>query len=314
MTILVTGASGFVGSHLCRLARSRSIYIKAVSRRPVNACEYIEYFSSPAPGNSLLWTSILEGVDSIIHLAGRAHILSDVHADPIAAYRQVNVCDTLELAKCAISAGVRRFVYVSSIKVNGERTTGIPFSADDIPNPCDAYATSKYEAELALTDLVFRSDMELVVVRPPLVYGPSVKGNFATLLKLIDSGLPLPFGSIKSNRRSLLYVDNLVDFLLLCVTHPNAPSQTFVLCDGPPVSTSQLLLFLYRSRSIKSRLIPLPVCILRLICAGFGRSDIIRRLFESLEISNKYACDRLGWSPAYSTSTGILRSFPICVK
>lgn len=220
--ILVTGATGFVGTALCADLTARGIASRPASRLPTSGFHPVGAIDARTD-----WTEALAGIDCVVHLAARVHVMDDTAADPLAAFRAANVDATLNLAHQAAAAGARRFIFVSSIKVNGEETApGRPFTAADVPEPRDPYGLSKWEAEQALFDLGRQTGMDIVVIRPPLIYGPGVKANFASLMRLARRGLPLPFGLI-SNKRSLLFVGNLTDFIILCVAHPDAANRTF---------------------------------------------------------------------------------------
>ena len=254
MNILLTGATGFLGSRLATTLYSKpDVNLTAAVRRcfEILAAHIVEVQGLDANTD---WSTALANQQVVIHAAARAHIMQDEVDDPLAEYRRVNVDGTLNLARQAAAAGVKRFIFISSIKVNGEQTPlGQPFTADDRPVPEDAYGISKWEAEQSLQQLAAKTGMELVVIRPPLVYGPGVKGNFASMIKLVAKGLPLPFGAIH-NQRSLVAIDNLVDMIITCIVHPAAANQVFLAGDGHDLSTTELLrgvlLFLFRSGSV----------------------------------------------------------------
>jgi UDP-glucose 4-epimerase len=244
----------------------------------------------------------------VVHLAARVHVMHDSAADPLAEFRRVNVKGSLQLARQAAEAGVRRFVYVSSIKVNGEGTeAGRPFRADDAPQPHDPYGISKHEAEVGLHQLAAATGMELVVVRPPLVYGPGVRANFRSMMGWLKRGIPLPFGAIE-NRRSLVALDNLCDLLVTCTRHPAAAGQTFLAGDGDDVSTTQLLQRLGRALGHPARLVPLPPVVLRRLFGALGKAEIAQRLFSSLQVDISTTRDRLGWQPPIGLDEGLRRA------
>ncbi len=255
------------------------------------------------------WTRILDDVDVVIHLAARGHVMKEQLANPLDAYRETNVDGTLNLARQAAKSGVRRFIFVSSIKVNGEQTLlGKPFAADDIPAPEDAYGISKLEAEQGLLILSKETEMEVVIIRPPLVYGPEVKENFASMMKFVASGVPLPFGAIY-NQRSLVAIDNLVSLIITCIDHPAAVNQVFLVSDGEDVSTSDLLRRLAKAAGVSSRLIPIPAGLLNMGLTMLGKKMIAQRLLGSLQVDISKTQEMLGWAPPVSVDEGLLRCF-----
>jgi len=253
------------------------------------------------------WSAALAGVDCMIHCAARAHVMHETESDALAAYRAVNVDGSRQLAAQAAAAGVRRLVYLSSVKVNGEQTApGAPFSFAGAPAPEDAYGISKWEAEQALWDVSAKTGLEVVVVRPPLVYGPGVKGNLARLLRLARSGLPLPLGAVQ-NKRSLIGLDNLVDLLIRCVDHPAAAGETFLVSDGEDLSTPDLLRHMAAAMGRSPRLVPVPLPLLRLAGSALGKRAEIDRLVGSLQIDSCHTRQVLGWTPPVSVEEGIRR-------
>jgi nucleoside-diphosphate-sugar epimerase len=234
--------------------------------------------------------------------------MSETAANPLDAYREVNVEGTRRLAEQAAAAGVRRFVFLSSVKVNGEETTShSPFRADDPPAPKDAYGQSKWEAEEALVEIAERTGMEVVIIRPPLVYGPGVKGNFASMMKWVAKGVPLPLGAI-DNRRSLVALDNLVDLITVCIDHPAAANQVFLAGDGEDLSTTELLRRVGKAMGRPARLLPVPTGLLRLGAAMLGKGDMARRLLGSLQVDISRTRDVLGWEPPVSVDEGLRRA------
>jgi nucleoside-diphosphate-sugar epimerase len=250
------------------------------------------------------WTDAMTGVDIVVHLAARVHVMREDASDPLEAFREVNYLGTERLAEQAAEQGIKRFVYVSSIKVNGERTEGRPFTADDTPAPTDPYALSKFEAEQRLHEIGRSRGMEVVVIRPPLVYGPGVKGNFVRLMSWIDKGIPLPLDSV-SNARSMISVDNLTDFLLRCLDHPKAAGQTFLVSDGAEWSTPELIRTIARHMGVKVRLFPLPIAVLDLLGRLTGSTSAVRRLCDSLEVDISKARVLLEWEPVQSPDAAI---------
>lgn len=283
--ILITGASGFVGTALTQALAKQGLCFLTMSR-----------------GNK---TRIFDrnGVRVIIHLAARVHVMSESATDPLAEFRQSNVIETLALAQSAAEAGVKRFVYVSSIGVNGD-TSQHAFTELDEVNPHNHYALSKREAELALQQLALETGLEVVIVRPPLVYGVNAPGNFGRLFKWLSIGLPLPFGAIY-NSRSLLYVRNLVDFLILCSNHPKAANETFLLSDGEDVSTTRLLQTLVKAQNSSSRMLPVPASLLRAAMSLLGRDDLVLRLLGNLQVDSSKARKLLSWTPPFGFEAGI---------
>ena len=299
MSILVTGATGFVGSFLIdRLVKNQFSVSAAVrNASKIRFDKDINQIGIGDLSSSLDWSEALQGVDVVIHLAARAHILQDRVSDPLAQYRYINVDCSLNLARQAARAGVKRFIYLSSVKVNGESTVlGRPFTTNDIPMPQDFYGISKYEAELGLQEIANDAGMDLVIIRPPLVYGPGVKGNFLQLMKWIFRSLPLPFGAI-SNRRSLISLDNLVDFILTCINHPNAANQIFLVSDGHDLSTVDLCTVLGRALDKPVRLIYIPVSWIYFFATLVKRRAMADRLCLALQVDMSSAVNLLGWSP-----------------
>jgi nucleoside-diphosphate-sugar epimerase len=245
----------------------------------------------------------------VLHLAARVHVMNDTSADPLQAFREANTQATLRLGRQAAAMGVRRFVFVSSIKVNGEATRqGRPFTANDAAAPEDPYGMSKAEAEAGLRQIATETGMEIAIVRPPLVYGPGVKANFAALIHALRRGLPLPLGSVTNNRRSLVALDNLVDLLLTCIDHPAAANQTFLVSDGEDLSTTGLLQRLGLAMGRPARLIPVPPALLRLGATLIGKGDVAQRLLGNLQVDIAHTRHTLGWAPPVSVDEGLRRA------
>ncbi|MGN5594066.1 UDP-glucose 4-epimerase family protein [Stutzerimonas nitrititolerans] len=306
--IALTGATGFIGSAIVReLQQSDHFNVLGLCRNiPVNAEPVLAAVGDLAEANL---SSVLQRTSVIIHAAARAHILKDKVPDPLAEYRRVNVEGTLNLARQAVAAGVTRFVFISSIKVNGEATfNGKAFHADDVPAPEDAYGLSKLEAEQGLMKLVADTGLEVVIIRPPLVYGPGVKGNFASMIKLVEKGLPLPLGAIH-NKRSLVGIDNLVDLIIRCIDHPAAANQVFLAGDGEDLSTTQLLRGVGEAMGKPSRLIPVPAGLLQFGATLLGRKAMAQRLLGSLQVDISKTCELLDWKPPYTVQEGLRRCF-----
>ena len=311
--VLVTGANGFVGAavleHALRLHAGWTA--RGAVRRGTDATGGPKQGASIPVGDidaDTDWSQALAGVQAVVHTAARVHVMRDAAVDPLAAFRRVNVDGTLKLAREAAAAGVRRFVHLSSIKVNGEQTVrGHAFAADDPPNPQDAYALSKHEAELGLRAIAADSGMQLVIIRPPLIYGPGVRANFAALLRAVARGIPLPLGAI-DNRRSLIALPNLVDFIIGCLDHPAAANETFVVCDGEDLSTRELVRRIAAAMDRPARLLPVPEALLQAGGALIGKRAAIERLCGNLQLDNRKACKLLGWTPPVSVNAGLRRT------
>jgi nucleoside-diphosphate-sugar epimerase len=309
MNVLVTGASGFIGSKfLALLNNTQGITAVGTSRR-------FENISRSAPPLTMIgdinghtdWSFVLSNINVVVHMAARAHVISDITRDAIEQYRLINVEGTLNLARQAALAGVSRFVFISSIKVNGESTpAGQIFTADDEPAPLCAYGISKWEAERGLREISRQTSMEVVIIRPPLVYGEGVKANFALVLKWLRSGLPLPFGAIQ-NKRSFVGVDNLLDLTFCCLTHPAAANQIFLVSDGEDVSTTTLLCLVSQAMGRPPRLFNVSCDMLRFLAKIFGKSESAERLCGSLQVDIRKTRNVLGWSPPFSLEQGLKR-------
>jgi nucleoside-diphosphate-sugar epimerase len=309
MNILVTGATGFLGSHLCAsLNTNPEVRLMPVVRNAPST-DFESVAVIPSIDSETVWEKVLDGQEVVIHTAARAHIMKDEVSDPLAEYRCVNVDGTLNLARQAAAAGVKRFIYISSIKVNGEQTLmGQPYTAEDTPAPEDAYGISKWEAEQGLQQLVPETGMEVVIIRPPLVYGPGVKGNFASMIKLVAKGVSLPLGAIH-NQRSLVALDNLVDLIVTCIDHPAAANQVLLAGDGQDLSTTDLLRGVARAMGEPSRLIPVPSSLLMLGATLIGKKAMAQRLLGSLQVDISKARDLLGWEPPVTVEEGLRRCF-----
>ena len=304
MHVLVTGAGGFVGRALVPALLRDGHKVRAAVRNldggPVLGAEMVAVGDI---GPATDWEAALDGVEAVVHLAARVHVMRDSAADPLAEFRQVNVEGTRRLGAAAASAGVRRFVFVSSVKVNGEATRDRPFTEQDPPAPRDPYGVSKWEAEQALM-VGARAGMEPVVLRPPLVYGPGVGGNFLSLLRLCHRGLPLPLGAVR-NARSLIYVGNLAHALVRAVDHPAASGRTFLVRDGADVSVPQLLRQTGEALGCPVRLIPVPPPLLRFGAAVLGRTAAAERLLGSLSVDDSSIRQVLEWQPPFSMAEGL---------
>jgi nucleoside-diphosphate-sugar epimerase len=252
------------------------------------------------------WRDALRGVTTLVHCAARAHVTHERATDPAAEFARVNVEGTANLARQAASAGVRRMVYISSIGVNGSRTFVTPFSAEDKAAPASAYAMSKYHAELALQSISYGTGLEFVVIRPPLIHGPGAKGNFDLLIKWINSGWPLPLGAVR-NKRSFVGIDNLIDLIFICLNHPCARNQIFLISDGEDISTTEFIRRIARILGRSPRLVAIPPALLRLGANLAGRNDLAQRLIGSLQIDDSKTRESLRWSPPMSLNEGLQR-------
>ena len=303
MKILVTGAAGFVGTALHTRLREQGSFVQALSRRAAPGCMPIGTIDGATD-----WSLALNEVDAIVHLAARVHVTRDTARDPLSAFRSVNVEGTRKLARQAAYLGVRRFVFLSSIKVNGEATNpGQAYRPEDVPAPPDEYALSKLEAERALWEVAKDSGLEVVIIRPPLVYGPGVKANFETMMRWLTRGVPLPLGAIE-NRRTLVGLDNLVDLIVTCIAHPAAADQLFMAGDGEDLSTPGLLRRLAVALHVRARLLPVPVSLLELSALLAGRRSMARRLCGNLQVDISKTEDVLGWTPPVPVDEGLRRA------
>ena len=291
--MLVTGASGFVGKALCAELFKQNVAVASVK------------LARDAPESVAL---ALRNCSAVVHLAARVHVMQDASRDPLGDYRRTNVQGTLNLARQAADAGVRRFVFVSSVKVNGESTAvDHCFKPDDVPAPQDPYGISKMEAEQGLRQLAKDTGIEVVIIRPPLVYGPGVKANFAALMRAVQRGWPLPLGAVH-NQRSLVALDNLVDFIVTCITHSAAANQTFLVSDGQDLSTADLVRGMAQAAGVPARLVPVPVPLLRLAGRMLGKADATDRLCGNLQVDSSKARGLLGWEPPVSVQEGLRRA------
>lgn len=309
LKVLVTGGNGFVGGRLSYFLHQSSTCKLTCSLRNLSSHSYGQKVIVDSLSSDTDWSSAVVDQDVIIHTAARAHIMKDEVSDPLAEYRKVNVEGTLNFARQAAKAGVKRFIFISSIKVNGEQTPlNRPFYVKDSPAPEDAYGISKLEAEQGLKKLALETGMEVVIIRPSLVYGSGVKGNFASMIKLVEKGLPLPLGAIH-NKRSLVALDNLVDLIATCIDHPAAANRVFLAADGQDISTSELLRAVARSMGKSSRLFPVPAGLLMVGATMLGKKAVAQRLLGSLQVDISEAQDVLGWHPPLTVEEGIKSCF-----
>jgi nucleoside-diphosphate-sugar epimerase len=306
--ILITGASGFVG---------QALFARLVKQQPVRISVRAPLLEETSPETEVVraqlspdqdWSDALFGVSVVVHCAARVHVMNEESPDPLAEFRRVNVDGTLHLAREAAAVGVKRFVFLSSIKVNGEETAlDQPFTEEDIPAPKDPYGISKYEAEEQLQQLARDTGMEVVIIRPPLVYGPGVKGNFKNLIHWMAKGIPLPLGAI-NNKRSFVALDNLIDLIITCLDHPAAANQVFLAGDGEDLSTTILLGKVASVLGKPARLFPVPEFFLRETARILGKQAIINRLCDSLQVDISKARRVLGWTPPVTVDEGLRRA------
>jgi UDP-glucose 4-epimerase len=308
--ILVTGGTGFVGKGvLNRLIHGSDCAVVATVRSS-NATlpARVSVISMTGLGADADWLPALGGVDVVVHCAARVHVMKERAGDPLMIFRQVNVEGTLALARQAAAAGVRRFVFLSSIKVNGESTViAHPFTPDDSPSPTDPYGVSKMEAENGLRALASETGMEVVIIRPVLVYGPGVKANFLSMMRWLNKGVPLPLGAIH-NKRSLVALDNLVDLIVTCISHPAAANQTFLVSDGEDLSTTDLLRRMSLALGKSARLFPVPAWFIKGAAALLGKQAVVQRLCGSLQVDISKTCTLLGWEPPVSVDEALRKT------
>ena len=290
--LLITGSSGFVGQALIKRLVEQSLRLATRA-------------------DSTDWHEVVVGIKTVVHLAARVHVMHDSSSNPLTAYRAVNVDATLSLARQAAAAGVGRFVFVSSVKVNGDETAyGQAFTEASAAAPQDAYGQSKHEAELGLSLIGATTGMDVVIIRPPLVYGPGVKANFAALMRVVQRGWPLPLGAV-NNQRSLVALDNLVDFIVTCITHPQAANQTFLVSDGQDLSTTELVRGMAQAAVVTARLLPVPMWALQVGASLLGKSDAVQRLCGNLQVDISKARKLLGWVPTVSVEEGLRRAMVV---
>lgn len=307
--ILVTGANGFVGRDLCNQLMARGFPVRAALRCGSLSAELkgVEGEVVGDLGPDTNWEKALVEVDCVVHLAARVHVMADKAVDPLAEFRRVNRDGTVCLVKQAAFSGVRRFIYLSSIKVNGEETKGHPFTAAAPPNPVDYYAVSKAEAEQQVLGMVGTGSMEVVIIRPPLVYGPGVQANFYKMMRIVGNGFPLPLGAIH-NKRRLVALDNLVDLIITCIDHPAAKNQVFLAGDGEELSTTELLQRLSCALERPNRLLPIPQKIIEYCLKMLGKGNVAQRLCGSLQVDISKACDLLDWQAVVTVDEALMKT------
>ena len=307
MRVVVTGADGFIGRHLCLALKKRGFQVLACifeSAQKAALPEEVEVFVSGNIDGSTDWYTALKKNDVIVHLAARVHVMRETAADPLEAFRSVNVAGTVNLARQAAAAGAKRIVFMSTIGINGNNSGKMAYTETDSPQPHNAYSVSKYEAEEELHRISSETALEVVVMRAPLVYGPSAPGNFLSLIKAVGKSLPLPLASIR-NRKSFLYSGNLVDAIILCCNHPAAAGNTYLVSDGEEVSTPELIRRLADALGCPARLFPLPPALMRLACALTGRTAAVDRLLGSLAVDDSKIRKELGWKPPFTMAEGL---------
>jgi nucleoside-diphosphate-sugar epimerase len=301
LKLLVTGGNGFVGQKVVQMAQTCKFDVLK-QQRSASAEEGVVICDITGDTE---WSSFLSGVDCVVHCAARVHQMKESLVDARQAYQQVNVDGTLHLARQAAQAGVKRFIFISSIKVNGEFSPeGKPFIEKVDSAPTDLYGQSKYQAELGLKEIASQTGLEIIIIRPPLVYGPGVKANFATMMKWVKKGIPLPLGAVK-NQRSLVYIDNLVDLIITCCDHPNAAGEVFLVSDGYDVTTTQLLKSIAYHMECPARLLPIPTSLMTTCFRLMGKQALAQRLFGSLQLDITKTTDKLGWKPPVSFDRAI---------
>ena len=305
--VLVTGANGFIGKALCERTHAEGWYVRGSIRSLKYLDELpegIDIVETDSIDEHTDWEKALKDIDTVVHLASKGHVVKDVNTDSLSAFRRINVSGTEHLARLSARKGIKRFIYLSSVKVNGEGKP-ISYTEMDTPAPSDPYSISKYEAEQVLQQVSGETDLEIVVLRPPLVYGPGVKGNFLTLLRIVSNGYWLPLASVK-NRRSLIFLDNMNDAILAVICHPDAAGKTYLVSDGFDVSTPELIRRIAKAMEKSAKLLPFPPVILRHASRLTNKSYVANRLLSSLYVDISKIQMELGWSPRISMSEGLL--------
>ncbi len=300
MKILITGYTGFIGKAVTDYLGSKGHQLIGWSRQQHAKFNHLQKSFTGDIGPHTDFRSALSGLDAVIHLGARVHVMNDQIKNPLAEFRKVNVHGTVNLARQAADSKVKRFIYLSSVKVCGEQTAyGSAFSENDVPNPIDPYAISKLEAEQELRKIASETGMEVVIIRPPLVYGPGVKANFLRMMEWLCKGVPLPLGAVQ-NKRSLVGLDNLIDFISACIEHPAAADEIFFVSDGEDISTTELLKRTARALGVPARLLPVPPRLLKVAAKLTGKTELSQRLLGNLQVDISRAKKVLGWRPPFS--------------
>lgn len=314
LSTLVTGANGFIGKSLCAELSKQKFAVRVATRTECIEINDLERVAIGLIDANTDWSASLQDIDVVIHLAARVHVMEEKVDDPLTEFRKINVEGTLNLARQAANLGVKRLVFISSIKVNGECTAlNKPFYADDQAQPEDAYGLSKFEAEEGLKLLAKKTGMDVIIIRPPLVYGEGVNANFANMMAVVMSGLPLPLGAIH-NRRSYVYVENLVSLIVCCIDHPATANQTFLVSDGHDFSTTDLLRSCATALGVKSRLLPLPQKLVEFCAALLGKRILAQRLCGNLQIDMSKTCALLDWQPPFTVEEGLQATAQTFIK
>jgi nucleoside-diphosphate-sugar epimerase len=309
--LMITGASGFIGRAVFKAAVNRNLPVCPVFRSPNSVPKFrnveINPVIIPDINANTDWSAALAGIDVVVHCAARAHVMADT-SPSYALFRSINVDGALNLARQAAHAGVRRFVFLSSIGVNGNQTFGKPFTAHDVAAPHSPYTISKHDAEVSLRELSSQTGLEVVIIRPPLVYGPDAPGNFGSLVRWLGRGWPLPLGAVTRNRRSLVGLNNLVDLIITCVNHPRAANQTFLVSDGVDLSTAEFLRRIGQAINRPACLVPIPVIFIALAAGLLNKRAVSQSLLGSLQVDISKTCELLDWTPPMSLDEGLRRA------
>ena len=304
--VLITGTNGFIGhSIVLTLVATGDYKVRAAIRKTsATLPQSVEVYENLDISEKIDWTRALENIDIVIHCAARVHVMRDKSKDPIMDFRKVNTEGTLNLARHAASSGVKRFIFLSSLGVNGAETSNNPFKADDIPQPYSPYTLSKMEAEFGLLEISQTTKMSVVIVRPPLVYGTKAPGNFGLLMRIVKKRIPLPLGAVK-NKRSFVFIDNLVDMIICCLSHPNATNQVFLVSDDEDLSTTILLKKMAMAFNKSTLLLPIPKFILYVAARAIGKSKVAQQLLGSLQIDMEKTKSLLEWKPPFSVEEAL---------